>query len=40
VKRLQRAKMARLSTSLLERDASGPGRFFDGREWQKSSAVT
>src|SRR5947208_11893977 len=33
--------MARVTTSLGLRDASGPGRcWFCGREWQKSSTIT
>jgi hypothetical protein len=38
--REKRAKMARVMTSLSEREASGPGRLFGGWEWQKSSAMT
>jgi hypothetical protein len=32
--------MARVMISLSEREASGPGLFFDRRDWQKSSAMT
>ena len=33
-------KMVRVMISLSEREAWGPGRFFGGWEWQKSSTVT
>jgi hypothetical protein len=33
-------KMARVISSLSEREALGPGRFFGGWEWQKSSTMT
>src|SRR5918995_1532411 len=39
-KRDHRAKTARVMTSLSEREAWGPGRFFGGWEWQKSSTIT
>ena len=39
-KRPHRAKMARVITSLSERDAWVPGLLFGGWDWQKSSAIT